>query len=281
LQLHSLKEVTPDYRHIFISPHFDDVAYSCGGTISKLASSGQLPLVITIFAGTPSFTFHPVTLASKSGRPLAFRVHRGMGFSLGRSLNPAGIVALRRQEDARAFDYLHADYLWLDYLDGIYRGNARRYSQIEQLLGGDLHSEDLAICQRLAQELVKLHERLPAATWYVPLGVGRHIDHQLVSSASMGLIERGATVKCYEDFPYVARKGALNERLQELGRAFAPTQVEIAGALHQRVEAAALYASQIKMSFGDRGAVYTAIKDYACSILPAQATPLEQYWSPT
>ncbi len=126
MHLQSVNDITPDHRHIFVSPHFDDVAYSCGGTIGTLVNNGERPLVMTVFAGIPSFTFNPLTIASKAGRPLGFRVHRGMGFNLRMSLSPAKVMALRRQEDARANDYLQAEYLWLDYLDGIYRGNARR-----------------------------------------------------------------------------------------------------------------------------------------------------------
>jgi LmbE family N-acetylglucosaminyl deacetylase len=272
------REISTEHRSIFVSPHFDDVAYSCGGTISKLVSEGQRPLVITVFAGIPTFTFNPLNLVSKAGRPLAFRVHRGMGFSLEYCLNPAKIVKLRRQEDAQALDYLGADVFWLDYLDGIYRGNARRYTHLQQLLGGEIHPEDHKISQQLAAELGKIDEQHPGITWYMPLGVGRHVDHQLVSAAAQGLIERGASVKFYEDFPYVAADGALQARLQELNRPLKPSQVEIA--LQHRVEAAALYASQIKMSFGNKNAIQKAIQDYACSILPKQGVPLEQFWMP-
>lgn len=281
MQITNLDAIKPEHRHIFVSPHFDDVAYSCGGALGTLASQGQRPLVITVFAGLPPFRLNPLTFASKAGRPLAFRVHRGMGFGLAMSLNPAKIVALRRQEDARAFDYLQADYLWLDYLDSIYRGHARRYARIQQLLGGEVHPDDRVISEQLSQSLLSVHTRLPGSIWYFPLGIGRHVDHQLVSAAAQGLIEHGASVQFYEDFPYVTREGALPERLHELGSAFLPEQIQIKEAIDQRIAAAALYASQIKMSFGDREALGKAIQNYACSLLPAQATPLEQYWLPS
>lgn len=280
MKLKSFQDITPDYRHIFLSPHFDDVVYSCGGTIEALAGSGQRPLVITVFAGIPSFKLNPLTIVVKSTRPLAFRVQRGMGFPLGMCLNPGAVVALRRNEDASAFDFLHADVLWLDYLDAIYRGRARRYTHLQQLLGGEIHPADQASSEQLALDLLALHRRLPGITWYIPLGIGRHIDHQLVSAAAGILIEDGATVHLYEDFPYVTSKGALDERLREFGRSLVPSQVEIADHFNQRVEAAALYASQLKMSFGDKAAMYNVMKDYASSIQPAAGTLLEQYWSP-
>src|SRR3954454_9837392 len=36
---------------IFLSPHYDDVALSCGGTVARLAENGQTPVIVTIFAG--------------------------------------------------------------------------------------------------------------------------------------------------------------------------------------------------------------------------------------
>ncbi len=36
MQLKSFDDITTRYRHIFLSPHFDDVVYSCGGTVLPL-----------------------------------------------------------------------------------------------------------------------------------------------------------------------------------------------------------------------------------------------------
>jgi hypothetical protein len=56
LQLTSINDITRKYRHIFLSPHFDDVVYSCGGTLGVQVCSGLHPLVITIFGGAPPAT---------------------------------------------------------------------------------------------------------------------------------------------------------------------------------------------------------------------------------
>ena len=58
LQLKSFDEITRDHRHIFLSPHLDDVVYSCGGTLGVQVSTGIRPLVITVFAGVPSSNRH-------------------------------------------------------------------------------------------------------------------------------------------------------------------------------------------------------------------------------
>jgi LmbE family N-acetylglucosaminyl deacetylase len=41
-------------RSIFLSPHPDDAALSCGGTLYQLALNDQRPIVITLFSGDRS-----------------------------------------------------------------------------------------------------------------------------------------------------------------------------------------------------------------------------------
>jgi len=266
LQLNSLNDITTSYRHIYLSPHFDDAVYSCGGTIGVQASVWLRPLVITVFAGIPPT--EPQLSA------YALEMTRAMG-----AQEAGTLVTNRRKEDARALDYLHADYLWLDYLDAIYRGTPAYYTQESQLVGGEVHSGDMGIDRQLAQDLLKLHERLPDAIWYAPLGIGRHVDHQIVSSAVDRLIQRGANVKLYEDFPYVLHEGALEARLRELGGGLEPAYVEMSEMLHLRQEAAEMYISQLNILFGDRAGMYKAMENYTHSIRPVQTVHLERYWT--
>ncbi len=39
------------YKHIYLSPHYDDAALSCGGSIHKQATQQEPVAVITVFAG--------------------------------------------------------------------------------------------------------------------------------------------------------------------------------------------------------------------------------------
>ncbi len=180
MQLNRFDDISRSHRHIFLSPHFDDAVYSCGGTIGVQVSDGLRPLVITVFGGAPT---SPIEFS-----PFAAEIHRQMGFHQ----NAQAAVAVRRREDAAALDYLRADYLWLDYPDAIYRGSPPYYTNERQLAGGEVHPGDLWIDKELAQNLVALHERLPDTVWYAPLAVGGHVDHQLVCSAADRLIQRGA-----------------------------------------------------------------------------------------
>ena len=191
---------------------------------------------------------------------------------------PGDVVELRRQEDAAALDYLQVDYLWLDFPEAIYRGNPAQYTSQEQIIGGDVHPADQIVDQQLAEILLDLQSRLPDTVWYAPLGIGRHVDHQLVCSAADRLIQRGAKVYFYEDFPYVTRDRALQTRKEELGSDFEPNFVEMSEYLPVRQEAAGVYASQITTNFSDQDAMFQLIDRYSHNIRPVETVRLERYW---
>jgi len=199
-----------------------------------------------------------------------------MGFSQDTGVET--VVATRRKEDARALNYLHADYLWLDYPDAIYRGIPAYYTGNSDLIS-EVDPGDIWIDKQLAQDLVTLHQRLPDAVWYAPLGVGRHVDHQIVCSAADRLIQHGANVKLYEDFPYVVEGGALEERLKELGGTLEPAFVEMSEMLQLRQETAEMYASQVELNFRDKQTMYQLMADYTHDIRPVETVHLERYWT--
>lgn len=269
MQLTSMNDITTRYRHIFLSPHFDDVVYSCGGTLGVQVSSGLRPLVITVFGGAAA--------AGTELSPFAIQVQRNMGFSATHSAGE--VVEARRKEDAAALDFLEADYLWLDYPEAIYRGTPANYTRIEELIGGNVHPTDLHIDKELAQDLLSLQKRLPDTVWYAPLGIGRHIDHQIVCSAVDRLAQNGAKVNLYEDFPYVLKEDARSRRLQELGLALEPTLVEMSEMLPLRLKASDMYTSQTAPNFGSKEAMFKEMERYTHSIRPVETVHLERYWS--
>lgn len=267
MQLKHVDEINRDHRHIFLSPHFDDAVYSCGGTLGVQVSVGLRPLVITVCGGVPE---HTIVSA------FAMDTHRKMGFS--QDVKVA--VQARRQEDAAAMELLGADYLWLDYPDAIYRGTPAYYPRESHLIGGTVHAGDRWIDDELAAVLVSLRQRLPATVWYAPLGIGGHIDHQIVCSAADRLARMGAKVNLYEDFPYVVRRQeALGERLGELGSNLEPGLVEMSEMLPLRQRASATYASQIASNFGEESTLFKTIESYTRSIRPVETVHLERYWT--
>jgi LmbE family N-acetylglucosaminyl deacetylase len=270
LHLTSVNDISTKHRHIFLAPHFDDVVYSCGGTLGVQVSSGLTPLVITVFGGLPP--------AQQQLSPLALRVFRSGNADVTQGAEK--LMEKRRQEDEAALNYLQVDYLWLDYQEAIFRGNPPTYNSREELIGGEVAASDQAIDHDLAQTLLSLQSRLPDAAWYAPLGVGRHVDHQIVCSAADRLMQAGAKVYFYEDLPYVTRQpGALEQRLNELGGAFEPNLVEVSEFLPARQEAAEMYQSQISANFVSKEAMFEAIDNYAYSIRPVETVRLERYWT--
>jgi LmbE family N-acetylglucosaminyl deacetylase len=269
LRLSSLNDIDRRHRHIFLSPHLDDVVYSCGGTLGVQVSCGLHPLVITIFAGAPAPNA-PIS-------PVAQRIHREWGFS--DQQGAAGVLESRRKEDAAALDFLQVDYLWLDYFDAIYRGNPPYYAERSLISNNDVHPADLDIDRQLAQELLDLQQRLPDAVWYAPLAIGRHIDHQLVCSAADRLVQRGAKVNFYEDFPYVLQQGALEARQQQLGQAFEPLLVEMSEMVPLRIAASDMYRSQTEANFGSEASMHESTEKYTRGIRPVETVHLERYWT--
>src|SRR5207248_9897830 len=124
-----------------------------------------------------------------------------------------------------------------------------------------------------------LQERLPDAVWYAPLGIGRHVDHQIVCSATDRLAQRGVKVNFYEDFPYVLNEGAREARLQELGLQLEPALVEMSETLPLRIEASSMYSSQTTSNFESEEAMQIATQKYTRGIRPVETVHLERYWT--
>ena len=263
MQLHSIEDIKQHHRHIYLSPHFDDAVLSCGGTISLQRTVNLQPLVITIFGGYPA--------GQQSLTPFALQSHTTWG--LGTTAEEA--VVRRRDEDAAACDVAGADYLWLDNFDAIYRG----YDSQDSLFG-PVSQADNATDSRLADLLLHIQRQAPKAVIYAPLGVGHHVDHQLVCSAADRLVQQKINVKFYEDIPYVTYPGALEERQRELGIKMEPELVEIGAQVPQKLEAISKYRSQVPQLFRNEETMRRVIDGYAGAIRTQYAgIKIERYWA--
>ena len=266
MRLTSVDQITQQYRHIYLQPHFDDAALSCGGAIRQQTSFGQQVLVVTVFGGQPAENFQPSAFARQNAQAM----------SLPEAADAA--VAARRAEDEAALSSLGADVLWLDYLDAIYRG-APAYYQSNEALFGPVDDSDHALDEELGALFLNLAERAPLAAFYAPLGVGHHVDHQLVCSAADRLAQRKINVKFFEDFPYVIRPGALDARQSELRIPMEFELTEISGQIRDKEEAVALYRSQIPQLFGAEDNMRQALRSYASSLRRAYpGLVMERYW---
>ena len=99
------------YDRVYLSPHYDDAAVSCGGTIHRQHRTGRRVLVITIFAAPPD-PDEPLS-------SMALGLHRHMGCE-------DDPVSIRREEDRSAMARLGAESRRLEFQDCIYRGDPAR-----------------------------------------------------------------------------------------------------------------------------------------------------------
>lgn len=222
-----------DYEQVYIAPHLDDAVLSCGGRIALQCAAGQSVLVTTICAGSPG--------AGTELSPFAQYLHAA--WSLGD--DP---IALRREEDRRALAVLGCDGLHLDLLDAPYRVAA--YGERDAVFGAVATNDPLA--DALPAILAQLCAQQPQARFYVPLGVGLHVDHQLVYAAGLDLHNQDAELVWYEDAPYAAKRPqSVTERLAALSDRFAPETIAIDAVLERKLAAIGEYRSQLSELFGD------------------------------
>ncbi len=181
------------YKTIYLSPHLDDAALSCGGRIALETAASHPVLIVTTMAGEPA----PDLPLSAFAQSLHARWQL-----------PQAAVRARRAEDAAACHILGADFLHGDFLDCVYRHDPATgepcYPSWERIITTQ-HPADDAVIAQLAQQFAQLP---PADEIVVPLTAGQHVDHQLVRQAAE-LAFGAARLLYYEDYPYAAQAGAV------------------------------------------------------------------------
>ncbi len=253
--------MTPDA--VYLSPHLDDAVLSCAASIRSQTQAGRSVLVMTIFAGSPS---------RPDISPLAAELHALWG-------GFANPMAVRRREDRKANRLLGARCCHLDYLDAIYRHDAASflYGRDEDLFG-PLHRSDLELPIRVADSILEIcSARKPNV--FAPLGIGNHVDHQLLREAALTLRGRFLELVFYEDYPYVEVPGGLTQALK--GVCFDSWTSHIQnfdeGYMTAKIDAIATYASQIRPLFECAEMMARRVRDYAGALASEQGYG-ERYW---
>ncbi len=236
---------------IYLSPHLDDVVYSCGGRISAQVAAGEDVAIWSLFAGDP-----PPGPLSEFAR-----------LTLQRS-GAAVSVEARREEDRRSSARLGAVCRHFSYSDALYRdqriGGQRRilYTSLEMLKGGPL-PDDRGLLRKIIDVLVR--ELPPGATLVCPLAFGDHVDHRLARSAAEEAFRRrraaGDPLEAlwyYADFPYAARSDAINNKI--IGGQWEFDRLELRREAVEAWQHAILdHESQLRQLWGDARAMRQAI----------------------
>jgi len=265
-ELTPLAIATRPNQHIFLSPHYDDIALSCGGTARLAARAGNRPVIALIFGSEPDLS-QPLS-------DFAEAMHRGWG------LDTRAVVAGRRAEEAAASAILGADDRFLPFHDAIYRG--MNYTSNEVLFATPAESE-ATLPGRIVDELglgglASTHARI-----YAPLAIGNHVDHQLAFEAGRELANAGWDVWFYEDLPYALNPERLRTRLTALdGQIEQAARVDVSNVWDDKISAIMAYPSQLPTIFDyvavghSRDAIDAAMSKYATSL--GNGTPVERFW---
>jgi LmbE family N-acetylglucosaminyl deacetylase len=350
--------------HVFVAPHPDDVALSCGGLIASLRELGQSVSILTVFSGngateslTPyqrdalgfgTKTIWPATEAFNRANILAdyptealppwaaeddrldatqaeadgaaksfwqrsswyrrasIRNRSLAGQPVIDDLPTQGAVlteevidaaaagesmAKRRIEDERYAYFAEASIIFLDLPDAVFRG----YASDEELLAMP-RADDIAPFELLRREIVRLEPQ----TLYLPLGIGGHVDHQLVREAGMRLLDEprdwvmpgpdwAGRIVFYEDFPY-----AWWERFRHISDfppdqlaslppdiSLVPSYADITDQLERKITGIRIYESQTARLFGDVREMAATVRrsGRAVAELGGVSGTAERYWA--
>ncbi len=231
---------------LFLSPHLDDVAFSCGGTLATLVARGWEATLCTVFTRS---------VEGPSGFALACQLDKGVGPEI-------DYLALRRAEDTIASRALGATWVdWLNLSEAPHRG----YESASALFGPFVEGDDAG------PELYALLERRIAAydLIFAPQGLGSHVDHRCVRDTVHALAEAHAlrdNIVLYRDTPYVLRDpDALLERSITTAYPVAVAFPLDETALEAKLDACGAYVSQLTFQFGSPSMMREALRAFAGS----------------
>src|ERR671911_393052 len=154
-------ELTRPARHLFLSPHYDDIPLSTGATVRLLADHGLAPETLIVFGSEPD-----------RARPLsvfAEAMHAVWGLSANE------VIASRQAEEAAAAAVLGVQTRVLPFQDAIYRGDY--YLSNDDLFGFPA-GEEASLPAAIASSLDLAGSPDATTRIYASLGVGKHVDHQ-------------------------------------------------------------------------------------------------------
>lgn len=246
----------PAYDTIVLSPHLDDAAYSCGGLIVQQTARRRAVLIVTLMAGDP-----PQEPFSSFAQSMHTRWELA-----------SEIVGRRRAEDEAACRILGAAWSHATLLDAIYRRDAqtgRHYYTSNEALFGPVDAQDAA---ETVPQITAVLDRLPQTERILaPLGVGNHVDHQLVRLAAEALYSK--RLEYYEDFPYSREAGAVSSVIANDRFDLKDETIKLwEDDLQRKVSAMAAFASQISTFFNGRSDIDRQVRAYTEQIGG------ERYW---
>jgi LmbE family N-acetylglucosaminyl deacetylase len=228
---------------IYLSPHFDDVIFSCGGLIWEQTLRRERVEIWTVCAGDI-----PDGEVSPFARSLHTRWQVG-----------AEVIRKRKAEDRAACKVVNATPRYFPIPDCIYRlapGTPAEFLYpSEETLFGELHPADQGLVTELANDLATA---LPMEARLVcPLALGNHVDHQLTRQAAEAY---GGIYAYYPDYPYAASQEFRPPGDEDWERRVFPLSAEGISAWQSAIAA---YSSQISTFWKSKESMLNAVLEYA------------------
>lgn len=230
-----------------LSPHLDDAAFSCGGTVARLSGLGWRVVLCTVFTAT---------VPNPQGFALACQTDKGVPAS-------EDYMALRRAEDETAAATLGAQEIWLGHPEAPHRG----YESATKLFAG-VREED-TVHEAVSRDLAALAHGLSPDLILAPQGLGGHVDHlQTIRALEDALKPEGALADLrllyYRDTPYAIHEPRAAPALDSLS-AMSEVGVGVDAVLATKLRACASYSSQLGFQFGGRENMRAALARFAGS----------------
>ena len=151
---------------IILSPHIDDAILSMGGQILAWKQQSETVRIIDIFSKMSYVygTFLPWQLAT----------------------------LIRRREEQKIANELGLEIIYRDLPEAYLRG----YRTIDSFFDGTIERVN-----KEASLLQSVMSAIPSGELFIPMSIGNHIDHQLVTVAAL---QKNSKYIFYEDMPYAA-----------------------------------------------------------------------------
>ncbi|OGM25278.1 hypothetical protein A2715_04505 [Candidatus Woesebacteria bacterium RIFCSPHIGHO2_01_FULL_39_32] len=193
---------------LFISPHFDDAALSCGGLISYLSDKTKV-VVVNVFteANEPPYTLSTKVFLGRCGYK-----------------NAKKLFEQRKLEDSLSFKNLKVQIINLGFVDALWRKDAN-VGLLIKFLGrfipeiihvyktGRLHVLKGKVSEKDDQIMLQIKKRISDivrgenAVLFLPLSIGNHVDHVIVKDVCSQL---NLTKVFWLDYPYSLKSKVTN-----------------------------------------------------------------------
>ncbi|MCH4541912.1 PIG-L family deacetylase [Ochrobactrum sp. A-1] len=243
---------------LYVSPHLDDAALSCGGRISRDIANGDDVLVLNIFTADPP---------EEGLSPLAEHYHKEWS-------NGAASYQVRRQEEVAAMGALRCQYINAGLLDAIYRrgDGGEFYMSNLELFAKSTPEWDGNVKELIRKALQRMFQSRHWTTVYAPLGVGGNVDHIQVRDALVSLRNDipNTDIMLYEEIPYAMESypwpeyDSTKEALKRFPRAGEPDVASIS--FDYKGPAIGAYTSQLEGLFGSMGTAIEKVEAYATKL---------------